>query len=377
MSSHGHSTQPPTSQQIQATNDTITELSGLGRTAMESQIKQLPNILKECELPEKVLAVRYKNHDTCLFVSTNLRIMFVTERMFSRSGEVRVEDFPWNAITGVEWSPGKLSHRITIRMGRKKVDCQGPGIHGQVRPRKMAEYLQAKVSGTQEGAAESVAKDAKTAKGNAIEDMVRSMPIPPIGSEWKQLSEVLEDDEMPERFLSAEYDDRHGVKVSSGQNRMGMLVATDRRLVFVYKPPLLRPLVNEFPYDTIDGVAYSKGLIRGEVKVSANGLEEIFKTFGGSDAAAFAEYLGEKLGKPCQSPESATEAPVTFDQVVKDARGFAGFIKSKVVGPSDETPAANNAGTPADELVKFADLLDRGLITQEEFEARKVRLLGS
>ena len=234
-----------------------------------------------------------------------------------------------------------------------------------------------KVSGTQEGAAESIAKDAKTAKANAIEDMVRRMPIPPIGSEWKQLSEVLEEDEMPERFLSAEYDDRHGVKVSSGQNRMGMLVATDRRLVFVYKPPLLRPLVNEFPYDTIDGVAYSKGLIRGEVKVSANGLEEIFKAFGGSDAVAFAEYLGEKLGKPCQSPESASEAPVTFDQVVKDARGIAGFLKSKVVGSSDETPVANNAGTPADELVKFADLLDWGLITQEEFEAQKVRLLGS
>ena len=111
--------------------------------------------------------------------------------------------------------------------------------------------------------------------------------------------------------------------------------------------------------------------------MSANGLEEIFKAFGGLDAMAFAEYLAEKLGKPCQSPESDTEAPFTFYQVVKDAKGFAGFIKSKVVGPSHETPAANTAGTPADELVKFADLLDRGLITQEEFEAQKVRLLGS
>ena len=52
-------------------------------------------------------------------------------------------------------------------------------------------------------------------------------------------------------------------------------------------------------------------------------------------------------------------------------------MKSKVVGPSDDTSAANNAGTSADELVKFADLLDRGLITQKEFEAQKVRLLGS
>ena len=377
MSRHGHSTNAPSPQQVQAINDAITELSGLSRTVMGAQIKQLPNLLKEGELPEKVLSVRYRNHDDCLLVSTNLRVMFVTERMFSRSGEVRVQDFPWEEITGVEWSPGKLSHRITIRMGRKKVECHGPGIHGQHRAREMAQYLQAKTTAAQGGTAEFIAKDARTAKAYAIEDMVRSMPVPPTGSEWKQLSDVLEEDEMPERFLSAEYDDRHGVNVSSAQNRLGMLVATDRRLVFIYKPPLLRPQVSEFPYDTIDRVAYSKGLIRGEVKVSAQGLEEIFKAIVGSEAVTFAEYLGEKLGKPCQAPEIGTEPPVTFNQVVKDARGFAGLIKSAVVGPSDKPPAANSAGTTADELVKFADLLDRGIITQEEFEAQKARLLGS
>ena len=63
--------------------------------------------------------------------------------------------------------------------------------------------------------------------------------------------------------------------------------------------------------------------------------------------------------------------------MVKEARGFADLIKSKVVGASDGTPAANIGGTMADELVKFADRLDRGIITQEGFEAQKARLLGS
>ena len=324
MSRHGHSTNAPSPQQVQAINDAITELSGLSRTVMGAQIKQLPNLLKEGELPEKVLSVRYRNHDDCLLVSTNLRVMFVTERMFSKSGEVRVQDFPWEEITGVEWSPGKLSHRITIRMGRKKVECHGPGIHGQHRPREMAQYLQAKTTAAQGGTADSIAKDARTAKAYAIEDMVRSMPVPPTGSEWKQLSDVLEEDEMPERFLSAEYDDRHGVNVSSAQNRLGMLVATDRRLVFIYKPPLLRPQVSEFPYDTIDRVAYSKGLIRGEVKVSAQGLEEIFKAIAGSEAVTFAEYLGEKLGKPCQAPEIGTEPPVHIQPGGQGGPGIRG-----------------------------------------------------
>ena len=96
-----------------------------------------------------------------------------------------------------------------------------------------------------------------------------------------------------------------------------------------------------------------------------------------SSGQSSGEGLGEKLGKPCQAPEVGTEHPVTFNQVVKEARGFAGLIKSRVVGPSDEPPAAYSAETTADELVKFADLLDRGLISQEEFEVQKARLLDS
>ena len=53
------------------------------------------------------------------------------------------------------------------------------------------------------------------------------------------------------------------------------------------------------------------------------------------------------------------------------------FIKSKVVGPSGEPPPANSYGTTTDKLVMFADLLDRGIITQEEFEVLKEQLLGN
>ena len=43
-----------------------------------------------------------------------------------------------------------------------------------------------------------------------------------------------------------------------------------------------------------------------------------------------------------------------------------------------ETPSANNvpAASNADELKKYKDLLDSGIITQEEFDAKKKQLLG-
>lgn len=45
----------------------------------------------------------------------------------------------------------------------------------------------------------------------------------------------------------------------------------------------------------------------------------------------------------------------------------------------DATPAANNnvsVTSSADEILKFKNLLDSGIITQEEYEAKKKQLLG-
>jgi hypothetical protein len=39
--------------------------------------------------------------------------------------------------------------------------------------------------------------------------------------------------------------------------------------------------------------------------------------------------------------------------------------------------AANTSSSPADELVKLADLRDRGVITSEEFDRQKAKLLGT
>lgn len=46
------------------------------------------------------------------------------------------------------------------------------------------------------------------------------------------------------------------------------------------------------------------------------------------------------------------------------------------VEPSAPTPASTQTASPADELRKYKSLLDDGIITQEEFEAKKKQLLG-
>lgn len=51
------------------------------------------------------------------------------------------------------------------------------------------------------------------------------------------------------------------------------------------------------------------------------------------------------------------------------------FINQKVNDISNEKASVNSVGT-ADELKKYKDLLDQGIISQEEFDAKKKQLLG-
>ena len=74
-----------------------------------------------------------------------------------------------------------------------------------------------KVTASSSTPTKSVARDSKTAKAYAIQDLMRERDWA-VGSGWKQLPHVLEQDEMPER-----------------------------RLVFISKPPILSPEGNRVP----------------------------------------------------------------------------------------------------------------------------------
>ena len=110
----------------------------------------------------------------------------------------------------------------------------------------------------------------------------------------KHLPDILAEDEMPEELLTAEYDDRRGLNVSRTYNIHGLLVCTDRRLMFVHKHLGSAPEVHEFPYDAIDRVDSSTGWVNGDFKVYSHGIEEIFKAEK-SGVIGFVYFLNKKI----------------------------------------------------------------------------------
>lgn len=122
--------------------------------------------------------------------------------------------------------------------------------------------------------------------------------------------------------------------------RAGAIIAvTDRRVVV--RSSAVRAFTGEWPLSAVSSVQVTGGVIAGGklVVTAADGTVEV----------------GVKLK--------------TAEQVA------AVFREAKAAAEAREQGGASGGRLPADELTKLADLLDRGLITREEFDAKKVELL--
>ena len=312
----------PTAAQIHAFNSATQNVGDLRRFALREEIKHVPKILLPDEMPEQALAVEYDGHDACLLVVTNLRFMFITDKLFSF--KKLVQHYPCSAVTKIEWSPGRARHKIVIHMGDKKKECYGFGGE-QFQTRKMAEWLSSKVP----GGSKSFAKDARTAKAHALEDMARSNQPRIMGAELKSLPDLLEEDEMPTwMFDGVKYDDLPGLNVSKGNQPFGLLTVTDRRLLHVSKEPLSKPVAATFPFEDIEWVTYTDGLIFGSITVGGRGREEKFDKLLSHEVKDVVAYLEEKMKDAGAS--SYEEGDLTKedqgDEVVITTESFGAYI---------------------------------------------------
>jgi hypothetical protein len=132
----------------------------------------------------------------------------------------------------------------------------------------------------------------------------------------------------------------------------GTVYATDRRLIIRDPYTLgLRADITIIPYDKISGVRVKKGLLSTSLEFTAPGME------GGRGTVV-------KWGEGGVGEIDA----IGTQKATKIASIIGGYSGGRTLQPASTMSVA-------DELAKLADLCSKGVITQQEFEELKARLI--
>ena len=122
----------------------------------------------------------------------------------------------------------------------------------------------------------------------------------------------------------------------------GVAVATNKRVIFADKGLLGSTEVMEMPYRSIEAITYSTGMFMGGIQITGRGV------------ASF--RIEEVVEKDTLQP-------------------FSDCVRS-LCQETQQVQQTTSAPSSVDDLEKLAGLLERGFLTQEEFDAKKKELLG-
>ena len=136
--------------------------------------------------------------------------------------------------------------------------------------------------------------------------------------------------------------------------RRGVIVATDRRIIMLDKGVFGSSEVAEMPYDSVSAITHSRGMFAGGLRIIGRGgtnfrIENVRPK---EDAQEFADCVRSHL-----------------------QAGSSGATATYPAKQTDTVPLMPSTGSVADELEKLAGLLERGILSQEEFDATKRNLL--
>jgi Bacterial PH domain/Short C-terminal domain len=154
------------------------------------------------------------------------------------------------------------------------------------------------------------------------------------GRELKKLTEHLWHDEQVREMTAGNY--------GGGQ---GLMVLTDRRLMFI-KEGVMKRTSEDFPLDKLSSAQWSSGMATGKITLFASGNKAEITGVNKTDGKRIVDILRARLS----------------------------------AAPTPTAPAATSEGggstDPVEQIRGLAELRDAGILSNEEFEAKKTEILG-
>ncbi len=152
--------------------------------------------------------------------------------------------------------------------------------------------------------------------------------------EVKELPHILWEDETVEKIAQGFY-----------KGGTGILVASNKRLIFIDKGMLYGLTVEDFPYDKINSIQYKTGLALGNITIFASGNNAVIDNMQKGEVKPFAEYVRARITAISQHA-SAPPTPVPQQDDM--------FSK----------------------LERLAALKDKGILSEAEFNQQKAKILS-
>lgn len=179
------------------------------------------------------------------------------------------------------------------------------------------------------------ASDNSNIRFNEIKNQIQNLKLSNSSSflgrrELSELPKILALDEILDNIAQGTYN-----------NGQGILVSTNRRLLFIDKGMLYGLKVEDFPLDKITSIQYETGLLLGGIKIHTSGNIAKIENIEKNTARNFAEFVRNKLSQP---KETISNTIVSEPNVL-------------------------------DQLEKLAKLKENGILTEEEFIEQKKKLL--
>lgn len=124
-----------------------------------------------------------------------------------------------------------------------------------------------------------------------------------------------------------------------------LMVCTNRRVLMLDKGMLYGLKLIDIPLDRINSISHSKGLVLGKISITDGAVTRTIENISNVTVSFFSDAVNKEIEIYKKSKN------VTTTQVIKEA-------------------------SPADELIKYKQLLDMGALTEEEFDIKKKEILG-
>jgi hypothetical protein len=174
---------------------------------------------------------------------------------------------------------------------------------------------------------------------DAIKEQIKSLPIDNVKQilkrkEIKEISRIIAENEKLDNIIQGIYN-----------NGIGILISTNRRLVFIDKGLLYGLKVEDFPLDKISSIQYETGLLMGKLKIHTSGNIAVIDNVEKGSVRKFAEFVRDK-------------------------------IENKTSENNSNQVTENKEPDIMDKLEKLGKLRDNGILTEEEFNEQKAKLLS-